>query len=296
MELKEIKRKIDSVRNIWKLTGALETLSALKMKKAQKIALLSRPFAEKTAQVLSMLDNNLGKEEDGSVFFRKSPGNKALALVLASDRGFCGPFNQNILKFSEKEIKEMQKSRAIELLPVGKKAISYFKRKGYDIKRNFFGIGDFGELDDVKLISDFLVKGFLQKEYQEVYLFYTNFVSTFSQQPKMARLLPVDRENLKEFFKKEIAANSARSIDFLIEPSYKMLAEEIIPGMIVYLIYQAILEGNASEHSARMMAMRNASENAQKKAGELNLSYNKARQEQITREVSEVSSAKEALD
>src|SRR3989338_3092944 len=172
MELKEIKRKIDSVRNIWKLTGALETLSALKMKKAQKIALLSRPFAEKTAQVLSMLDNNLGAEEDRSIFLRKSSGNRALVLVLASDRGFCGPFNQNILKFSEKEIKEMQKSREIELLPVGKKAISYFKKKGYDIKRNFFGIGDFGELDDVKLISDFLIKGFLQKEYQEVYLFY----------------------------------------------------------------------------------------------------------------------------
>ena len=195
-----------------------------------------------------------------------------------------------------KKQKVEEKSREIELLPVGKKAISYFKKKGYDIKRNFFGIGDFGELDDVKLISDFLTKGFLQKEYQEVYLLYTNFVSTFFQQPKIVKLLPVDSENLKEFFKKEIAENSARSIDFLIEPSHEMLAEEIIPGMIVYLIYQAILEGNASEHSARMMAMRNASENAQKKAGELNLSYNKARQEQITREVSEISSAKELLD
>lgn len=289
MELKEIKRKIDSVRNIWKLTGALETLSALKMKKAQKIALLSRPFAEKTAEILSMLENNLGKEDDRSVFFNKSKVNKVLLLILASDRGFCGSFNQNILKFSEKLIKEIKKDREVELLPVGKKAAAYFRDKGYDIKRHFFGIGDFGELDDVKSISDFLIKGFLAGEYGEVYLFYTNFVSTFFQQPKMVKLLPVDKPA-------DSFAVRRAGTDFLIEPSYKMLAEEIIPGLIEYLIYQAILEGNASEHSARMMAMRNASENAQRKAGELNLSYNKARQEQITKEVCEVSSAKEVLD
>lgn len=287
MELKEIKRKIDSVRNIWKLTGALETLSALKMKKAQKIALLSRPFAEKTAEILSMLENNPGKEEEKAVFFKIAPVKKTLILILASDRGFCGSFNQNILKFSEKEIIGMKKDREVELLPVGKKATSYFKKKGYEIRYNFFGIGDYGELDDVKSISDFLVRGFLENKYQEVYLFYTSFVSTFSQEPKMVKLLPVE---------KGTAESRIGQIDFLIEPSYKMLAEEIIPGLIEYLIYQAILEGNASEHSARMMAMRNASENAQRKAGELNLSYNKARQEQITKEVCEVSSAKEVLD
>jgi F-type H+-transporting ATPase subunit gamma len=292
MELKEIKREIESVRNIWKLTGALETLSALKMKKAQKIALLSRPFAQKAAQILGRLEFSVNDIE--SIFFwERETTEKTLAVVLASDRGFCGSFNHNILKFAEREIKEIGKERKVGILPIGKKATTYFKKRGYDTKFNFFGIGDYAEIEDVKMISDFLVGNFSENKFQEVYLFYTDFISTFQQKPKKLRLLPVDIENLKEFLKEEAVHEK---LDFLIEPSVKILTSEIIPQLIEYLIYQAILEGNASEHSARMMAMRNASENAKEKVFELNLQYNKARQEQITEEVCEVSSAKEVLE
>lgn len=292
MELKEIKREIESVRNIWKLTGALETLSALKMKKAQKIALLSRPFAQKVAQILGRLEYSINNIE--SVFFwEREIIEKTLIVVLASDRGFCGSFNHNILKFAEKEIKEIEKERKVEILPIGKKATAYFKKRGYDTKFNFFGIGDYAEIEDVKKISDFLVDNFADNKYQEIYLFYTDFISTFLQRPKKLRLLPIEIGSLKEFLKEETAY---KKLDFIIEPSEKILTQEIIPQLIEYLIYQAILEGNASEHSARMMAMRNASENAEEKVGELNLQFNKARQEQITKEVCEVSSAKEVLE
>jgi len=294
MELKEIKREIDSVRNIWKLTGALETLSALKMKKSQKIALLSRPFAEKTAEILEKLEFNLNEIQ--SVFVKKREGNKVLILVLASDRGFCGSFNQNILRFAEKEIQELKKEKEVEILPIGKKAITFFKKKGYNSRFNFFGLGDYGELEDVKKVSDLLVKNYLEDNFQEVYFFYTDFISTFYQKPKKIRLLPLERESLKEFLKEKKSETLEEKINFLIEPSIALLVDEIVPQMIEYLIYQAILEANASEHSARMMAMRNASENAKEKVGELNLHYNKARQEQITKEVCEVSSAKEVLD
>ena len=295
MELKEIKSKIDSVRNIWKLTGALETLSALKMKKAQKIALLSRPFAEKTAQFLEEMESNFGAEQ--SVFFKKSETGKVLMLVLASDRGFCGSFNSNVLKFAEKEINEIKNANEIELLPVGKKAITFFKNRGYAAKYNFFGIGDYGELEDTKSISDFLVSGFLQGKYKEVLLFYTDFISTFLQKPKKVKLLPASKENLKDFLRDAgITADSNKQHEFIVEPSRQILLETIVPQLIEYLIYQAILEGNASEHSARMMAMRNAADNAREKVTELNFAYNKARQEQITKEVCEVSSAKEVLD
>ena len=293
MELKEIKRKTDSVRNIWKLTCALETLSALKMKKAQKIALLSRPFAEKTAQILETLESSFN--EIKSIFFEeKEKINKILAVVLASDRGFCGSFNHNVLNAAEKEIREIKKEKEVEVLPIGKKATSYFKKRGYDIKFNFFGIGDYGELEDIKIISDFLVKNFSENKFQEVYLFYTDFISTFYQKPKAVRSLPIKKETLKEFLKEEVLPKE--KIDFLIEPSVEILAREIIPQLIEYLIYQAVLEANAAEHSARMMAMRNASENAQEKVIELNLEYNKARQEQITSEVCEISSTKEVLE
>ena len=274
----------------------METLSALKMKKSQKITLSSRPFAEKITGILNRLDFSLGADED-SVFFEKREGKKVLVLVLASDRGFCGSFNQNILKFSEKEIKLISQDREIFLLTVGKKARAYFKKKGYEVRHNFFGIGDFGELADIKMISDFLIKKFLGNQYQEVYLFYTHFVSTFSQKPQKVKLLPVDRENLDVFLRNGYQKDEAKEVkDFLIEPSRRLLLEEVVPQLIEYLVYQAILEGNASEHSSRMMAMRNASENAKKKNDALKLDYNKARQEDITSEVLEVSSAKEALE
>jgi len=294
MELKEIKRKIDSVRNIWKLTGALETLSALKKKKDQKITLLSRPFAEKVAQILEEIDSS--RLEEKTVFFDERKGNKVLSMILASDKGFCGSFNQNILKFSEKTIEEIKKEKEVEVLPVGKKTISYFKEREYKMVHSFFGIGDFGELEDIKMIADFLVEVFLKNKYQEIYLFYTHFISTFLQKPKLIKLLPLDRSYLLEFRRIDERTAVKKEKDFLIEPSRRQLFEEIVPQLVEYLIYQAILEGNAAEHSARMMAMRNASENAEEKVRELNLSYNKARQEQITAEVCEVSSAKEVLD
>lgn len=292
MELKEISRKIESVNNIWKLTSALETLSALKMKKSQKVALSSRPFSEKIAEILRKLDSILAGKD--SVFFEKREGNNVLALVLSSDRGFCGSFNQNILRFSEKEIKLISSAQKVDLLAVGKKAAAYFKKRSYDVKYNFFGIGDFAELADIKMLSDFLVKKFLENQYQEVYLFYTHFLSTFSQKPRKLKLLPVDKENL-DIFLKAAPAGEERT-DFLIEPSPDLLLEEVVPQLIEYLVYQAILEGNASEHSSRMIAMKNASENAKKKNDDLKLDYNKARQEDITSEVLEVSSAKESLE
>jgi F-type H+-transporting ATPase subunit gamma len=293
MELKEVKREISSVRNIWKLTGALETLSALKMKKAQKIALLSRPFSEKVAEIIARIDFH---SEEESVFVSKRKGKSILALVLASDRGFCGSFNQNILKFAEKTISEIKEQKEVEILPIGKKAIAYFKKKNYKIANGFSGIGDFGEIDDIKIISDFIIDNFIKNKNREVYLFYTNFISTFAQKPRTLRLLPLDGNYLREFCQTDKTSLSEKKIDFLMEPSREELIEEIVPQLVEYLIYQAILEGNASEHSSRMMAMRNASENAEEKVGELNLLYNKARQEQITNEVCEVSSVKEVLE
>jgi F-type H+-transporting ATPase subunit gamma len=292
METKEIRRKIESVNNIRELTGALETLSALKMKKAQKIALASRPFAQKIAYLLSQLDSVLKAKK--SVFLEEKEVKNVLVLAIASDRGFCGSFNQNIVKFAEKEISGLKsKDVKIEILPIGKKGISFFKKKGYNFNLNFTGIGDYGELEELKPISDFLMKSFLEDKFQKIYFVYTDFVSSLLQKPKIIQILPFVKENFKDFLKEEI---SEKEEEFIIEPSYQLLAEEIVPQLVEYLIYQCVLESNASEHSARMMAMRNASENAQKKVEELRLLFNKARQEQITREVCEISLVKEVLE
>lgn len=291
MELKEISRKIESVNNIWKLTSALETLSALKMKRAQKVALSSRPFYEKISELLVKLKPFL--EERKTTFLKERKVEKILFAVVTSDRGFCGSFNQNILRMAEKEIESFKASSEIQIFPIGKKGSRFFKKRGYKIDFNFFGIGDWAQLEEIKPISDFLIKGFVENKFQKIYLIYTHFISTLSQKPRIIQLLPLKKEDLEEFCNLE---SSGKENEFLIEPSSEILVEEIIPQLVEYLIYQHILESNASEHSARMIAMRNASENAKKKNDDLKLEYNKARQEDITSEVLEVSSAKEALE
>ncbi|MDO8663546.1 MAG: ATP synthase F1 subunit gamma [Candidatus Wildermuthbacteria bacterium] len=299
MELKEIRRKIISVNNIWKLTSALETLSALKMKKAQKIALLSEPFAKKVAHLLWRLEPFLKVEqssresEERPTILRQGKIKKILVAVLASDRGFCGSFNQNIFRLAEREIKEIsEKEGEVEIFPLGKKAAAFFKKKGYIINTSFFGIGDYGALDEIKPISDFMVKSFKENKFQKIYLIWTDFISTFLQMPRRTQILPFRSDNFKEFL---TAEERPQTQDFLIEPSLDLLSREVIPQLVEYLIYQCVLDSNAAEHSARMLAMRNASDNAQKKSGELKLEHNRARQEQITSEVLEISTTKEVL-
>ncbi|MFZ3100449.1 MAG: ATP synthase F1 subunit gamma [Minisyncoccales bacterium] len=289
MELKEIRLKIESVANIHKLTGALETLSALKMKKSQKIALESRPFAQRLGRLIRRVEPTLRDK----VKLRKRKLRTALAVVIASDRGFCGSFNQNILKNAENEIKKLEKKSPVTVLPVGKKAIAFFKKRGREFKRSVVGVGDYGTLEELKPLADFIIKAYIASDYQRVYLMWTDFISTFRQKPKMMQLLPLEWKELREFAHQ--AETDAESAETMIEPSAEMLVKEIIPQMVMYLIYQCVLESNASEHSARMTAMRNASDNARERVAELTLEYNKARQEQITKEVCEISSAKEVL-
>lgn len=289
MELKEIRLKIESVANIHKLTGALETLSALKMKKSQKIALESRPFAQRLGRLIRRVEPTLRDK----VKLRKRKLRTALAVVIASDRGFCGSFNQNILKNAENEIKKLEKKSPVTVLPVGKKAIAFFKKRNREFKRSVVGVGDYGTLEELKPLADFIIKAYIASDYQRVYLMWTDFISTFRQKPKMMQLLPLEWKELKEFAHQ--AETDAESAETMIEPSAEMLVKEIIPQMVMYLIYQCVLESNASEHSARMTAMRNASDNARERVAELTLEYNKARQEQITKEVCEISSAKEVL-
>src|SRR3989338_1196773 len=143
MELKEISRKIESVNNIWKLTSALETLSALKMKKAQKIALSSKPFAEKIKELLAKLEPFL--EEQRTIFFQEKKADKVLVAAVSSDRGFCGSFNQNIFRLSEREIKKQDEGVETRIFPIGKKGIQFFSARGRKINSSFSGIGDWAE-------------------------------------------------------------------------------------------------------------------------------------------------------
>lgn len=290
MDLREIKGKISSVKNISELTSALETFSALKMRKTQKRFLDSKPFAQELASIFKKLEKVL--IEGKSVFLEKREIKKILVCVVASDRGFCGSFNNNLIRFANKEIEEIEKQGEIEIMPIGKKAINSYKKKG-EFTYSFSGIGDYWKFTQTKEIAELLIKLFLENKYQKIYLSYTHFFSSFIQKPTLVQLFPLEKETFDNFIKKEDVKEKA---DYLLEPSPSEILNEIIPVFIQYLIYQFILSANTSEHSARMMAMRSASDNAKGLLEELRLDYNKARQEQITSEVCEISSTKEAME
>ncbi|HNY36294.1 MAG TPA: ATP synthase F1 subunit gamma [Candidatus Pacearchaeota archaeon] len=293
MELKEVKAKIGSVKNISEITSAMETFSALKMKKTQKRFSESKSFAEEMARVLKNMRKDL--KEHKSVFFEERPVKNILVCVVASDRGFCGSFNAGILKFADKEIAKIREEGEVEIMPIGKKAVKHYLKKER-IRYSFSGVGDYWEFKQTKEISDFLIKSFLENKYQKVYIFYTHFQSSFIQKPSLAQLFPMEDKTVENFLKKEEEMSGGHSANYLLEPSPAVILDEVIPVFVEYLIYQFILSANTSEHSARMMAMRNASDNARDLLEGLRLAYNKARQQQITSEVCEISSTKEAME
>ena len=290
MELKEVKAKIGSVKNISDITGALETFSALKMKKTQKRFSKSKPFAEEMAKMLNNMKKAL--REGKSVFLEERPVTDMLVCVIASDRGFCGSFNSNALRLADKTIAELRKEGNVEILPIGKKTVSHYL-KNEKIRYSFSGVGDYWRFSQTKEISDFLISSFLSNKYQKIYIVYTHFYSSFIQKPTAIQLFPVRNKTIEEFLQGSTGEDVNK--EYILEPSPEVILDEIIPVFVQYLIYQFILSANTSEHSARMMAMRNASDNAKGLLENLRLAYNKARQAQITSEVSEISSTKEAM-
>jgi F-type H+-transporting ATPase subunit gamma len=293
MELKEVKAKIGSVKNISEITSAMETFSALKMKKTQKRFSESKPFAQEMAKMLKDLRKVL--KEGRSIFTEAKPVQNILVCVVASDRGFCGSFNANILKFADKQISKIKEEGEVEIMPIGKKAVNHYS-KTEKIRYSFSGVGDYWGFRQTKEISDFLIKAFTENKYQKVYLFYTHFQSSFVQKPSVVQLFPLEANTVENFLKKEDVESCEAHTNCILEPSAQVILDDVIPVFIEYLIYQFILSANTSEHSARMMAMRNASDNARELLDGLRLVYNKARQQQITSEVCEISSTKEAME
>jgi len=312
MRLREVKNKINLTQNIFGVTQALELISAVKMKRAVKSALASRPFARKVVEILIRLGEYQKFFETKSLYFQTKKVNplysspsreprlsngvkKILAIVLASDRGFCGLYNKNILKFAEEEIEELKKEGEVEIITLGKKAINFFKKKNEKIKAEILGVEKYEKFEAVKLLVEPLFRYFQQDEYQKICFFGTHYFSPFFQLPRKIQILPLDVKKLEEMLKKLTGQSLAKNqYNYIFEPSYKEIVSQLILQLIETEIYHAILEAQASEHASRMMAMKRAMDNAKEIIKDLTLEYNKARQAQITAEVSEITSAKEA--
>ncbi len=326
MSIIGVKNRIKAVKNIGQITKAMEVVAATKMRKSQQVALNSRPYAFKALQLLSVLGKYLPVKTD---LMRKRHIKKTLLVIVTSDRGLAGSFNSQVMRLADSFLKAYQlepRSKAsgdvdisrvsrslasgeLKVVAVGKKAISYANKKKLSLAGEFSGFGDFINPKETDPVAELLIKGFLNKDWDRVVTISTHFRSTLKQEVLMRQVLPVDLDKIQQTIN-EIIPEHGRfseirnslfnihnsSVDYIFEPSPKELIEGLVDHLVRMQVYHLVLEANASEHSARMVAMKTASDNAKDLSQKLNLEYNKARQAQITRELIEIISGKNIID
>ncbi len=284
---KEIKARIKSVKNTGKITKAMELISTVKMKKAQESTLGARPFMFEASSIVSLIHFHEQKEEKT---------HKELIVIVASNKGLCGGYNVNIFKEIAHLIKANPKTK-YEFVTIGKRAREFVLRTGLTLVSDFSdSLKELIMLGDVKNMRRFLLSCYQGGEYDRVAVLYSHYLSAIAQKPTIKTLIPMRKEDILSFFLSvghKIQWDT--TIPFEFEPSKESVAEAILPLIYDALIRETLLESKASEHAARMVAMKNAKDSAKKKVGSLTLSYNKARQAGITKEVSEIVSGVESM-
>lgn len=306
--IKEVKQRIKSVKNIAQITKAMEAVSATKMRRSQEFALRARPFA---VAALEMLANVLERSSLLPSLFMTRPVRSRVLVVVTSDKGLAGALNANVLRKAEEWLREQKKNLSpYQLIVVGKKAKDYFERRKETIVSSFIGFGDYSTLAQTTPIGESVFGGFMNALWDEGYVAYTNFRSTLVQEVALKKILPVTREGIEEMISgilpergkyaeagfHESKILPAYHYEYKFEPSAAEILEKLVFLLLRMHIHHIILEANASEHSARMVAMKTASDNAKELMGNLQLVYNKARQAGITRELAEITAGKEALE
>ncbi len=304
---KALKQRIKATKNTAQITKAMEVVSATKMRKSQAFALSARPYA---AASLEMLKNLLVRTPILPPLLQNREVKKSLLLIVTSDKGLAGAFNANVLKKTDQWIEAKKRNNAeFILITVGKKAKEYYERRKMPIEQSFWGAGDFSTLTETLPVANKVLDGFLNSRWDEVESIYTNFRSTLVQETVMRKLLPATLTGLQEAVEgilpargrfstmsDQQPATSSYTYEYKFEPSATEILNVLVPQLIRMHVHHIILESNASEHSARMVAMKNASDNAKELITDLTLVYNKARQAQITRELIEITAGKEALE
>ncbi len=294
---REVRNRIRSIKNIGQITRALEAVSASRVRKAQARVLASRAFAEKAWEILLNVQSAGGRGVTlHPLLTPRDTVNNRMIILVTSDRGLAGAFNSNIIRVARRF--EQRMNTPTRYVTVG--------RKGRDslIRARANVIAEFGAPSDMTLaqlspIVRLAVDSFLSGEVDEVFIAYTDFVNTLTQKPRVSRLLPLipyetNDQAMAEYIK-DVPAVTTGAADYEYEPNAGAILEEIVPRFTALQLYQAVLESQASEHSARMVAMRNASDNAAGLVEDLTLVYNKARQAGITSEILDIVGGAEAL-
>lgn len=287
--LKEIRNRITSVGSTMQITSAMKMVSAAKLKRAQDAITQMRPYAEKLQEILGNLTASLDISENALAASR--PVENVLMIVVTSNRGLCGGFNNNVIKRVNLAITGEYPNSNVSLLCLGKKAKDAFKRSDMYFNTSGTGIAEdiFADLsfENVSVVADFAMKAFLEKKFDKVVVIYNSFINAASQEVKEEQLLPIV----------PTAQESDKQVgDYIFEPSKEEIVEELIPKTLKIQLFKALLDSHAAEHGARMTAMHKATDNAKELQRSLKLSYNKARQAAITNEILEIVGGAEALN
>ena len=288
--LKEVRNRIKSVQSTQQITKAMKMVSAANLRRAQDAITQMRPYAKKLQEMLS----NIVSDSDGSVkidLANERPVEKALIIIVTSDRGLCGGYNSNLIKLTKQLISEKYASQhakgKVSILPIGKKGYEHFAKNGFKVVDKYWDI--FAGLSFVKVqtAARYAMEAFANKEVDAVELVYSEFKNAATQLFVVEQFLPIPKVQKKQGVKKA---------DFIFEPDKEELIAELMPKILNTQLYKAVLDANASEHGARMTAMDKASENANELLKLLRVSYNRARQAAITTELTEIVSGAAALE
>ncbi|MBP9802951.1 MAG: ATP synthase F1 subunit gamma [Candidatus Pacebacteria bacterium] len=290
---KEIKRRIKSVKSTKKITKAMELVAASKMKRAVSSTLASRLYANYSWELLTSFVSQLENSTHPFLNKREEVKNKILYILITSNRGLCGGYNAQVIKKIIANIKNNKDN--VDVITIGKKGDNAMRRLGLNVTMTFLDLPDNLTLRDIDPLALFIKEKFKDATYDEVYLVYTNYVSALTQKPETRKLLPISKEELKESIesigeeRSKENLNQVNKNEYLFEGNINELTEELAEKLVKMQIYQMFLESNASEQSARMMSMKNAGDAATEMIDDLTLVFNKARQANITREISEIS-------
>ena len=294
-QYRKIRTRIRGVQNTAKITQAMKMVAAAKLRRAQDSIIAARPYGEKLAEILGHVAGAV--DSTISPFFEHRETSRVGIIVVAADRGLCGPFNANILKAAQYRVnntyRDLNKAGGVELICVGKRSVDFFAKRGYNVVGKYAGIFNDLNFSVAQQIVNEVQDKFLEGHYDRVELIYNEFRSVIRQEVAVNQFLPV--EPIVADHEEEKTA-SGYNIEYIFEPSSVELLNALIPKHLNTQMWNALLESNAAEHGARMTAMDNATRNAKDLARDLKLQYNKARQDAITTEILEIVSGANALE
>lgn len=278
-----IKRRINAANNISKITKAMEMVAASKMKRAQDQATLARPYARALEASLQKVAEDINPSLH-PLLDTHTDGHEVL-VIISTDKGLCGSLNAQLLKETIAWFKKFPDGK---MVAIGRKAVHFAQLGGFELHAQFTDLPERVSISDIIPISSMVINGYTFHNFNRVHLVYMDFINTLSQRVRQVQLLPISPA---EMYGQETMTSPKLVREYTFEPSAQALLEQLLPYFIENTIYQAFLEARASEHSARMVTMKNASENAKSLVGELKLEFNKSRQASITSEILDITTA-----